>query len=91
MMGQQAFASGASFPPKGRYRPFKGGEYLLVDFAQDSESGEWMVIYQALYGQRQLWVRPLSMWSEPVERDGIVYPHRFTYIDDSSANPDKKD
>ena len=68
------------FPPLGRYRHFKGGEYLLVDFARHSETQEWMVGYRALYGEGGLWVRPLAMWSEPVERDGQTYPHRFTYL-----------
>lgn len=69
-----------NFPPRGRYRHFKGMEYELLDFAHDSETTEWMVIYRALYGEKELWVRPLAMWLEPVERDGMLYPHRFTYI-----------
>ncbi|MBP3465794.1 MAG: DUF1653 domain-containing protein [Angelakisella sp.] len=69
------------FPPLGRYRHFKGGEYLLVDFARHSETQEWMAVYRALYGEGGLWVRPLAMWSEPVERDGQTYPHRFTYLE----------
>ena len=68
------------FPKKGRYRHFKGQEYQLIDFARHSETGEWMVIYRALYGEKQLWVRPLSMWEEPVLRDGTAHPHRFTLI-----------
>ena len=70
------------FPPKGRYRHFKGKEYRLVDFARDSETLEWLVVYRALYGEGTLWVRPLSMWSEPVERNGTIHPHRFTYLGD---------
>ena len=68
-------------PPKGRYRHFKGNEYELLDFAKDSETGETMVVYRALYGDGELWVRPLSMWIEPIERDGVVYPHRFEFIE----------
>ena len=68
------------FPPKGRYRHFKGGEYELLDFARDSETGEWMVVYRAGYGERGLWVRPLKMWLEPVERDGVTHPHRFEHL-----------
>lgn len=68
-------------PPKGRYRHFKGNEYELLDFAKDSETGETMVVYRALYGDGELWVRPLSMWLEPIERDGVVYPHRFEFIE----------
>jgi hypothetical protein len=67
-------------PPLGRYRHFKGGEYRLEAFARNSENGGLMVVYRALYGDGELWVRPLSMWSEPVECDGATYAHRFTYI-----------
>ena len=60
-------------PKKGFYRHFKGKRYELIDFAKHSETLEPMVIYRALYGEQGLWVRPLSMWSEQVERDGVVY------------------
>lgn len=71
-----------SFPPRGRYRHFKGNEYELLDFARHSETQEWMVVYRALYGEGALWVRPLAMWQEPVTRDGVTYPHRFTRVED---------
>lgn len=60
-------------PKKGIYRHFKGKRYELLDFAKNSETTEIMVIYRALYGEMELWVRPLSMWSEKVEREGQVY------------------
>ena len=63
----------------GKYRHFKGGEYRVFCMARHSETGEEMVIYQALYGERGIWVRPASMWNEPVERDGKTF-QRFTYI-----------
>ena len=63
----------------GIYRHFKGNEYRLLCIARHSETLEPMVVYQALYGDRGVWVRPLSMWDETVERDGTVYK-RFTYI-----------
>lgn len=63
----------------GRYRHFKGNEYLVLGLAQHSETLEPMVVYQALYGERGLWVRPAAMWNETVERDGKTY-QRFTYI-----------
>ena len=65
----------------GRYRHIKGNEYELLFVATHSETMEPMVVYRALYGQRGLWVRPASMWSEIVERDGKRQP-RFTYIGD---------
>lgn len=63
----------------GRYRHFKGGEYEVLGVARHSETGEPMVVYRALYGQRGLWVRPAAMWNEIVERDGKTY-RRFTYL-----------
>ena len=63
----------------GRYRHFKGNEYELLGVARHSETLEPMVVYRALYGELGLWVRPASMWSEQVERDGYCGP-RFTYI-----------
>lgn len=55
---------------KGRYRHFKGNEYEVIDFAKDSETAETMVIYRALYGDHELWVRPYKMFQEIIERDG---------------------
>ena len=63
----------------GKYRHFKGNEYRVVGIAKHSETLEPMVVYQALYGEGGLWVRPADMWNEIVERDGKSFP-RFTYI-----------
>ncbi len=63
----------------GRYRHFKGGEYRLLFLARHSETGEPMVVYRALYGERGVWVRPASMWNETVERGGERI-RRFTYV-----------
>ena len=60
-------------------RHFKNKEYQILAVATHSETGEKMVVYQALYGERGLWVRPAAMWNEHVERDGYSGP-RFTYI-----------
>jgi hypothetical protein len=54
----------------GRYRHFKGNEYEVYGFAKDSETGEKMVIYQAMYGEQEVWVRPYKMFQEIIERDG---------------------
>ena len=64
---------------RGVYRHFKGNLYQLLDVARHSETGEEMVIYRALYGERGLWVRPVAMWDELIERDGRQY-RRFTYV-----------
>ncbi len=52
------------------YKHFKGNEYLVLAIARHSETMEELVVYQALYGDRGIWVRPLSMWSEKVDVDG---------------------
>ncbi|MEE1491928.1 MAG: DUF1653 domain-containing protein, partial [Massilioclostridium sp.] len=63
----------------GRYRHFKGNEYRVIGFARHSETGEELVVYQQLYGEYALWVRPVEMFFEIVERDGQRFP-RFTYL-----------
>ena len=63
----------------GRYRHFKGNEYEVIGLARHSETEEELVVYRALYGDFGLWVRPVSMWNETVERDGKTF-RRFTYI-----------
>jgi hypothetical protein len=63
----------------GRYRHFKGNEYRVLYLAQHSETLEEMVVYQALYGDMGIWVRPVSMWNEIIERDGLSF-RRFEYI-----------
>ena len=65
----------------GRYRHFKGKEYEVLFLATHSETGETMVVYRALYGNWDFWVRPASMWTETVERDGYSGP-RFIRVDD---------
>ena len=52
---------------KGIYRHYKGNEYELIDVALHSETLEEMVVYRALYGDKNLWVRPAHMWEEEVE------------------------
>lgn len=54
----------------GRYRHFKGNEYMVLHIARHSETLETMVVYQALYGDCGVWVRPASMWNEVVEHNG---------------------
>jgi len=66
--------------PLGRYRHYKGGEYTVIGVAQHSETGEALVVYRHEYGERGLWVRPLSMFQESVETpDGLV--PRFALIE----------
>lgn len=62
----------------GRYRHYKGNEYEVLGVARHSETMEELVVYRALYGEYGLWVRPLAMFTETVERDGVTVP-RFRY------------
>lgn len=71
----------------GRYRHFKGNEYLVLHNAKHSETLELMVVYQALYGERAIWVRSASMWNETVERDGVSIK-RFTYMEIEESEVD---
>ena len=64
---------------KGIYEHFKGNRYELLEIATHSETLEKMVVYKALYGEFGIWVRPLSMWTELVQREGKLIP-RFRYI-----------
>ena len=51
-----------------------GGEYQVLGTARHSEMEEDYVVYRALYGEGGLRVRPASMWSEVLERDGVRVP-----------------
>lgn len=51
------------------YRHFKGDHYLVEAVAHYSETGEEVVIYRKLYGKGELWVRPLKMFLEEVDRE----------------------
>ena len=66
-------------PRPGRYRHFKGGEYEVLGVARHSEGLEDMVVYRPLYNDTGLWVRPVSMFLENVEREGRLVP-RFAPI-----------
>ena len=65
----------------GKYRHFKGNEYRVIGIASHSETMESMVVYQALYGEQGLWVRPANMWNEMVEREDYKGP-RFIYVEE---------
>ncbi|MDG1733308.1 MAG: DUF1653 domain-containing protein [Thalassotalea sp.] len=65
----------------GKYQHFKGNYYQVLHIAKDSETELEMVVYQPLYGERGIWVRPLSMFSEVIERDGKTM-QRFKKVED---------
>lgn len=62
----------------GLYEHYKGNQYEVIGVARHSETLEEMVVYRALYGNHDLWVRPIKMFGEEVEKDGIRMP-RFRY------------
>ena len=64
---------------KGIYKHFKGNMYEVLGMALHSETVEEMVIYKALYGEGNTWVRPASMWDEEVEYEGRKVT-RFEFI-----------
>ncbi|MCG6157479.1 DUF1653 domain-containing protein [Rubinisphaera margarita] len=65
----------------GRYRHYKGPEYIVLGVARHSETEEELVVYRTDYGDRGLWVRPLTMFTENVEFKGKQIP-RFEFLAD---------
>jgi hypothetical protein len=68
-------------PRPGRYRHYKGREYRVLGIARHSETLEPLVVYQALYGEHALWVRPAAMFTKNVagnEAGGRV--PRFAFV-----------
>lgn len=65
----------------GRYQHYKGQFYHVFGTATHSETEEALVVYRPLYGEGKLWVRPLAMFIETVEKEGKVIP-RFSKVDD---------
>ena len=58
----------------GIYRHYKNKEYKVLALATHTETLEEMVVYQALYGEEAVWVRPLAMFMEMVEIGGKKIP-----------------
>lgn len=65
----------------GLYRHYKGQLYQVIGTARHSETEELLVVYQCLYGDYQLWVRPLSMFTESVTLDSGQIVPRFAFIE----------
>lgn len=63
----------------GKYRHFKGKLYEVIGVAKHSETLEEFVVYRALYGENELWIRPKKMFLETVKIDGKEVK-RFEFI-----------
>ena len=69
------------FMTKERYfQHFRGGKYKLIGFGKDSETLEDVVIYQALYGANQIWVRPYDIFFSKAKDEGGNEVDRFTEL-----------
>jgi hypothetical protein len=62
----------------GIYQHYKGPLYQVMGVAKHSETEEEMVVYRCLYGAFDLWVRPLTMFTEDVTYNGETMP-RFRW------------
>ena len=72
--------------PQEFYRHFKGNIYQIRCLARHTETRERMVVYQAMYGTFEIYVRPLAMFMEEVDR--VKYPdvkqkYRFELLQDT--------
>lgn len=63
----------------GIYQHYKGPKYRVVGLSRHSETEEKLVVYQCLYGDFDLWVRPLDSFQSQVERNGESVP-RFRWL-----------
>jgi len=69
----------------GIYQHYRGNYYQVLGVSRHSETLEELVVYQALYGDFGLWVRPISMFIEKVNHNSVQVP-RFKPISEGVAN-----
>ena len=72
----------------GIYRHFKGDYYIVIDIATDSETNEKYVVYRALYGDNNLWIRKLDMFLSEVDHEkypDVLQQYRFELQDIKSV------
>lgn len=63
----------------GLYQHYKGNHYRVLGVCRHSETLETAVVYQSLYGDYGLWVRPVAMFQETIEYQGVSQP-RFRFV-----------
>lgn len=68
----------------GLYQHYKGNYYRLLGIGRHSETLEEFVIYHAVDGNQELWIRPLDMFCENVQMEGNIEMPRFSYIENEN-------
>ena len=63
------------------YKHYKGNCYKVIGIGKHSETLEDLVIYEALYGNHDIWYRPIRMWNEEININGKIIK-RFELIED---------
>lgn len=66
------------------FKHFKGNYYKFLYEAKHTETGEELVVYQALYGEGKIWARPKDMFYEEISKDGYSGP-RFIPVSPKEA------
>ena len=76
------------------YKHFKGNLYQILTIAKDSEDGSLKVVYQALFGSYEVYVRDLSMFMSPVDRakyPEVTQEYRFERVNVKQVNMDREE